>query len=241
MAFNKILILVRGDVDLSDYFKMGEIISKNIDVSKDVHISEGVLDELDHASDKSCYGGKICFDASNKVSSEVNLNYEKVLVWKEMTINKKNEIPGINTDLVKSNIAVAIIGVNKKENIDNLIQEVVDDAGDTGIKFLIFVENSIDIYDYSMLTWIVSANIDPKRDCNIYSEIGILSVDATRKIYKGDQYNNLWPNIVCMDEKTIDSIDNLRKKIENVEIPDSPSKKLKNLNLNEGAVAEKQA
>lgn len=239
MAFNKILIIISDNINLSDYKDLCTLISKNVNIIHNVYISEGILDELDHASDMSCYGGKICFDATNN-QNDHTLNMDKIITWKSNITNQIEEIKDINLELIKENIAIAVIAVNKNKNIEELISKTFTGTKGTGIKFIVFVEDTVDIYNYFMLTWIVSANIDPKRDCKIDRGNGILTIDATRKIYDGDNYNSNWPNIVTMNEKTIHDIDQKWAQLGIGNFIESPSLKLLKLNSNEGEIAEKQ-
>ena len=238
MAFNKILFVVNDDIDLSDSLKLAKLLSEKIDVKNDIHISEGVLDELDHASESVCYGGKICFDLTNSSKESVKIDFNNCLKWKEDLINQKSEISNINIDLLKEDISVVIIGINKTENIKDLINEVIIKKRDLNLKIMIFVEDCVNIRNYSTLAWIVSGNIDPKRDCIIHSESKVLTIDATRKIFKGDKHNREWPNIVVMDNDTINRINNSWKCFGINKFIDSPSLSRFELNNQEGVIAK---
>ncbi|MGQ9879263.1 MAG: menaquinone biosynthesis decarboxylase [Armatimonadota bacterium] len=70
LMFTKIIIVVDDDVNVQD---MGEVIwrfTNNIDPERDMLITRGPIDVLDHASRVLGYGSKIGFDATRKWPSE---------------------------------------------------------------------------------------------------------------------------------------------------------------------------
>lgn len=70
LMFTKIIIVVDDDVNVQD---MGEVIwrfTNNIDPERDMLITRGPIDVLDHASRMLGYGSKIGFDATRKWPSE---------------------------------------------------------------------------------------------------------------------------------------------------------------------------
>ena len=57
-------------VDVHDYEQVFFHVCANIDPKRDVMLSEGPLDQLDHAASMYCYGGKLGVDATHKWESE---------------------------------------------------------------------------------------------------------------------------------------------------------------------------
>ena len=68
MMFNKILIVVDGDIDIHNYKELAQVMSKNVNPVRDIHFSKGPLDILDHSSSKTGFGGKLCIDATSEIS-----------------------------------------------------------------------------------------------------------------------------------------------------------------------------
>jgi 4-hydroxy-3-polyprenylbenzoate decarboxylase len=66
MMFNKIMIVVDGDVNLADYAALWQILLANYRPEHDTYFSHGPLDILDHATQTPGFGGKICIDATGK-------------------------------------------------------------------------------------------------------------------------------------------------------------------------------
>jgi 4-hydroxy-3-polyprenylbenzoate decarboxylase len=69
MMFNKIMIVVDGDVNLTDYEALWQTIMVNYRPEHDTYFSRGPLDILDHATPTPGFGGKVCIDATDKRST----------------------------------------------------------------------------------------------------------------------------------------------------------------------------
>lgn len=70
MMYTKMIIVVDENVDPQDISTVAWKVFNNIDAKRDVVISEGPLDALDHASDLPHYGHRMGIDATKKWPSE---------------------------------------------------------------------------------------------------------------------------------------------------------------------------
>ncbi|MCL2726880.1 MAG: menaquinone biosynthesis decarboxylase [Bacteroidales bacterium] len=70
MMFNKIAIIVDGELNIRDRKAVLEALLKHYQPTRDTFFSRGPLDVLDHAAPKSGFGGKICIDATRKTAEE---------------------------------------------------------------------------------------------------------------------------------------------------------------------------
>ena len=70
MMYTKMIIVVDENVDPQDVSKVAWKVFNNIDAKRDLVISEGPLDALDHSSDLPFYGGRLGIDATVKWPSE---------------------------------------------------------------------------------------------------------------------------------------------------------------------------
>lgn len=70
MMFSKLLIIVDEDVDVQDLHYTAWRVLNNVDWKRDVVISEGPLDDLDHAANFPRYGAKMGIDATRKTKEE---------------------------------------------------------------------------------------------------------------------------------------------------------------------------
>jgi 4-hydroxy-3-polyprenylbenzoate decarboxylase len=70
LSLSKAVVVVDADVDVHDYEDVFFRVGANVDPKRDVLISEGPLDQLDHAPGTQFYGGKIGIDATAKLPTE---------------------------------------------------------------------------------------------------------------------------------------------------------------------------
>jgi 4-hydroxy-3-polyprenylbenzoate decarboxylase len=70
LSLSKAVVVVDEHVDVHDYEQVFFRACANVDPGRDVILSEGPLDQLDHAAAMYCYGGKLGIDATHKWESE---------------------------------------------------------------------------------------------------------------------------------------------------------------------------
>jgi len=70
LSLTKSVVIVDEWVNVHDYEDVFFRVGANVDPKRDVLISEGPLDHLDHAPTRQFYGGKIGFDATHKGPEE---------------------------------------------------------------------------------------------------------------------------------------------------------------------------
>jgi 4-hydroxy-3-polyprenylbenzoate decarboxylase len=72
MMFNKMLVVVDGDVNVHRYSEVCACVQQNFRPDTDVYFGRGPLDVLDHAAQTCGYGGKLCVDATRKLPEEAS-------------------------------------------------------------------------------------------------------------------------------------------------------------------------
>ena len=70
LSLTKAVVVVDEHVDVHDYSEVFFRITANVDPKRDVLLTEGPLDHLDHAPTLQFYGGKIGIDATHKSPAE---------------------------------------------------------------------------------------------------------------------------------------------------------------------------
>jgi 4-hydroxy-3-polyprenylbenzoate decarboxylase len=70
LSLSKAVVVVDEGVDVHDYEEVFFRVCANVDPARDVLLSEGPLDHLDHAPTRQFYGGKIGIDATHKGPDE---------------------------------------------------------------------------------------------------------------------------------------------------------------------------
>jgi 4-hydroxy-3-polyprenylbenzoate decarboxylase len=70
LSLSKSIVVVDEHVDVHDYEDVFFRVTANVDPKRDVLITEGPLDHLDHAPGRQFYGGKLGIDATHKLPEE---------------------------------------------------------------------------------------------------------------------------------------------------------------------------
>lgn len=70
MMFTKFVIVVDEDVDCHDYSQVAWRCFNNVDPSRDILITKGPLDRLDHSSNYQSFGYKMGIDATKPIANE---------------------------------------------------------------------------------------------------------------------------------------------------------------------------
>jgi 4-hydroxy-3-polyprenylbenzoate decarboxylase len=70
MQFTKSIVVVDASVNVHDYAQVAWRVFNNVDWKRDVMVTEGPLDVLDHSSPQPLWGGKIGIDATQKGPAE---------------------------------------------------------------------------------------------------------------------------------------------------------------------------
>jgi len=218
MMFTKYLAVVSGDVDIRNYRELLYNIFINTCFERDILFTRGPLDVLDHSSDSFSYGGKAGIDATIKLPEEREGKGRNVLIpgdeaidceWIK-TLADRNLTDDHNTGLLTDGIPVVVISVNPSQApgiVERVAEEIRKTAGEKAAGLIIAVDHTVDVNDLYMVAWQVLGNSDPVRD-HFHINPATLLVDGTIKYYRRDGFPRKWPNVVCSDTDTIDSINN---------------------------------
>jgi 4-hydroxy-3-polyprenylbenzoate decarboxylase len=247
MMFNKVMIVLDGETDVHNYPEVAKVVSGNVDPLQDIHFIKGVVDILDHSSRQYAFGSKMGIDATKKHSSEVQKNQqknEKPLV--DISYLKKTfpEIDKINDSLAMQGISVLIIALNKSRpgQINEISRKAIQQNGIKGFKFILFLDSGVDIFNIHDVVWVCGNNIDPMRDC-FFVKVGetvysTLFIDGTKKTPVVDQFEREWPNVIVMDDETINKVNEKWPLLELGDFIPSPSLKYKSQVINNGSVTK---
>ena len=70
LSLTKAVVIVDEHVDVHDYEEVFFRVTANVDPKRDVLLTEGPLDHLDHSPTLQFYGGKLGIDATHKSPAE---------------------------------------------------------------------------------------------------------------------------------------------------------------------------
>ncbi|GAC1593603.1 MAG: menaquinone biosynthesis decarboxylase [Ginsengibacter sp.] len=222
MMFNKILVLADGEIDITNYEKLAQYVFKNLNPATDVYFSQGPMDVLDHSCSKLGFGGKMCIDGTHKYDEETIEGYQQQVQpnidFPSILRENFNEIANVNSALLKRDIPVLIVSVekNKKGHIFDLHKALCELDVIQGIKMILYVEHTVDANDLPIALWRFCNNLDPKRDKTLFEgnsktfpgkRYACLGLDGTRKTKEFDDFHRDWPNIIVANEATIQAVD----------------------------------
>jgi 4-hydroxy-3-polyprenylbenzoate decarboxylase len=244
MMFNKSLMILDSDIDIHHYGQVANAFLENINPLTDIHFSMGPLDVLDHSSTKFAFGSKICFDATRKYPEEQADDftaYSKcILPDIEMLINQNSFIDQISIPAKNEQAYILFIAIKKSDTLKVLDEgESLYKTGEfKGAKLIAFFDSDLQVTDIPSSVWILTNNIDPRRDCRIVQDgaHSCLLVDGTMKISDSDQFKRDWPNVVVSNTETINKIDKIWDKLGLGDFIKSPSDYYKSLVPVDGAI-----
>jgi 4-hydroxy-3-polyprenylbenzoate decarboxylase len=233
MMFNKIMIVLDRDIDISDYREVLKVINQAVDPNADIFTAKGPVDVLDHASRKFAFGGKLGVDATDKLPEEVEALITDDLFVSVDAVRIKKAFPEIlylNDDFIKQGVLILAVKKSKADHIQHLHQLLLSKGLVKNVKFIIYTEHVIDLQHFGDIVWRVANNVDPARDCfYAYEKSGSplygLAIDGTRKFGKYDGFEREWPNTVVHNQETIKKVDEMWDDLGIGEFIPSPSLK----------------
>lgn len=199
MSFVKHAIFVDKNVpSLKDYDALIPYILNRFDAEK-ILISEGICDQLDHASPNSCFGGKAGLDACEEIQVEELeiLEDEKLLEL----FKTKVELLNLKQFYKESKSPIVCILLDKKEKIEQSFDKLLEFK--KHFRILVFLDAENKLENSYMLVWRVVNNIDAKRDIFIKEER--LGVDASAK-GEAEGYLRAWPKQTDCTKSVIEDL-----------------------------------
>jgi 4-hydroxy-3-polyprenylbenzoate decarboxylase len=247
MMFNKIMVVVDRKIQLDDYQEVARTVSELVDPTEDIHFIKGPVDILDHSSRHFAYGSKMGIDATVKLDQETG---HKTGDFSSPFIDKTNlrkaypEIDRIEDTWLDKGVSLVIISLKKLRpgHIREISRNGVLRHWIQNIKFILFLDEGIDITKPAVVTWICTNNLDPLRDCFFIDNEDQTSypglfMDGTRKTKELDNFEREWPNIITMDDDIIKKIDYIWKTLPLGTLLSSPSSDYKPLVTRRGALS----
>ena len=210
MSFVKTIIVFDQDVDIQNTQKVIETLLNKIDFTHDLFFSEGILDVLNHASDKAIYGSKLGIDATTKIEGEDESKIKSENNTKTASPLSENVLESF-TELTSCKILeqndlhqVAFATLDKKtpQQGCKVIEKFMNNKIFSAITVFVVLENHENVNDASTVLWKILNNIDPKRDMYFFgNRVGI---DVTCKTGEPN-FKQYWPDEIEMSNniKTI--------------------------------------
>ena len=203
MSFVKHAIFVNEDApDLRDYENLTKYILDRLNF-ENIFISKGIIDSLDHSSQKALIGGKMGIDVTNKIvrNNIMLIDDEKLLKTTQII---ESSIIDLKQYFTNTQNPITIIKIKKTKPAKEIFEKLK--SLKEHLRIVVFVdEKQNDVNNPYMLVWRVTNNIDANRDVWIDD---ILGIDGTNKS-EIDNFKREWPKDV---NATKNVIEDLRKR-----------------------------
>ncbi|ALV94660.1 menaquinone biosynthesis decarboxylase [Campylobacter jejuni] len=199
MSFVKHAIFVdKNAPSLKNYDALISYILNRFDTEK-ILISEGICDQLDHASPNSCFGGKAGLDACEETQVEELeiLEDEKLLELFKTRV----ELLNLKQFYKESKSPIVCILLDKKEKIEQSFNKLLEFK--KHFRILVFLDTENKLENPYMLVWRMVNNIDAKRD--IFIKEKRLGVDASAK-GEAEGYLKTWPKQTDCTKSVIEDL-----------------------------------
>lgn len=202
MSFVKHAIFVGEDApDLTEHEAITEYILNRLDI-EDMMISKGVVDALDHSSNKFGVGGKLGLDCTADPIEKKDIallgDAELLAKMQELT----NEVTDLKHYYTHTANPLCIVKTTKTRSQKELFEDLAPLSKHLNILIIVDDQNNHVDNPY-MLIWRVVNNIDSNRD--LFFNEGVLCVDATNKT-KLDGFKRRWPDDVSCTPSVVESL-----------------------------------
>lgn len=219
MSFVKIIVVVDSSkCSVHDEGEILKLILNHTDLDRDLFFSEGILDVLNHASDKALYGSKLGIDLTDPVEGESEReellhapindsgNLERHIL---KTFTKLEGCRLIQSD-TRRPVLLASMNKTQPHQTSEFIKAFLGNEEFADITVLCVFEKHVDLRNNSTMLWKLFNNLDPKRD--YYREGNRIGIDLSQKLPE-EGYEQDWPEEIIMSEDIVQKITENWKKI----------------------------
>lgn len=202
MGFCKAIVAVDADVNPKDLSAIWKLFAEKFDAARDVFLSYGVLDVLDHSSPTPLMGAKIGIDLTTPRKEEPQRKASNLKIADDRRLGEIRNF--IREDACFKNCEFlpyfAAFSIEKGEQNGRQILHKLANSKlfDGYFRAAIIFDADIDISNKSKMLWKVFNNTDPSRDI-IFSESNCAFVDACKK-NSADGYLREWPEDLSFDK-----------------------------------------
>jgi len=188
MMFTKYLVVVSGDVDIRNYRQVMDQVFRNTSFRNDLLFMSGPLDVLDHTSDIPALGGKLGFDATEKLDEEMPVKFHQTSSFEDRMI------------------VISLSQRDDRQAVSRAKKEYAEKYAMSDIRLVLVVDKAVDINDMYQVAWQILGNSDPQRDAELIAG-NLLFIDGTAKVFREGGFRRKWPNVVISSPETIECID----------------------------------
>jgi 4-hydroxy-3-polyprenylbenzoate decarboxylase len=172
---------------------------------KNLIITEGVCDALDHSSPEYAYGGKLGIDCTQSIEAKRDFEAPDETALLQSLQAKDSEFRGVKNYGANTKNPLTIISLHKQKRFEEY-KQIVQSEAELRVAIFIDCENN-DLENPYMLIWRVANNIDAKRD--IFIEGESIYIDATKK-GESDGFSREWPDDVHCTKSVLEKLKALK-------------------------------
>lgn len=228
MMFNKFMILTRGAKgSLHDPATIAPMLA-GVDPECDLLVSRGPLDVLDHSSSRFGFGAKMAVDAAHAPRPDDREPFD---------IRPLDGMARIDDTLFREGWPAVTGRLSRDDDFRVVAERLAAATSWGGVRAVLLFDDNVPVNDRSLMLWIASADTDPDRDMIILG--GVCFFDCRAKVGGINGFGRRWPNIVAMDDTTIEAIDRRWNELMPGEaFVESPSRRYRGMLLPFGAGSE---
>lgn len=222
MMFNKFMVLTRGAGGaLNDPSAIAPLLA-GVDPERDILVSRGPLDVLDHSSSHFGFGAKMAVDAAHAPRRDDRPPFDI------------RPLDGVDDTLLREGWPVVTGRLSRTDDFRTVAERLAAATSWGGVRAVLLFDSGVPLHDRSLMLWTASANTDPGRDMIILG--GVCFFDCRAKVGGINGFGRRWPNIVAMDDATVEAVDRRWTELmPGVPFIESPSRRYRGMVLPFGA------
>ena len=214
MSFVKTIVVVDSDVNVHDEAGILDRVLNEVDFERDLFFSEGILDVLNHASDRPLYGSKLGIDATRPQEKEPERRPPgppRPPPDASCAERLRARFPEVTACRILDRVSarpVVLLALDKTRphQAREVIRNLLEDPEFERIGIVAVLEAHVNLENNSTVLWKLFNNLDPRRDCLLQGQR--LGIDLTRK-FPEEGYTQTWPEEIVMSEEVRQKIDTL--------------------------------
>ncbi|MBR4597643.1 MAG: menaquinone biosynthesis decarboxylase [Opitutales bacterium] len=198
MSFCKAIVVVDEDVEPSNLAKVWEKFAQNFDCERDLVLSQGVLDVLDHSAPDALFGAKIGIDLTAPIKGEPPRRKSEFYAQADAAEIAREA--GAQPSDVFAAKGFCAIRMDKGEfSGREILREFSESDIFRNFRAVAIFDSNVDIFDTSKMLWKIFNNVDPSRDI-FFAGGKTAFVDACKKT-PADGHAREWPDELSFDAK----------------------------------------
>lgn len=195
MMFNKFLLLTSGQGKGIESYDTLKPLLAAVNPDRDILLSRGPLDVLDHSADTFAFGGKMAIDATAPSAHDDREPFVRRM---------ETGLPLLDDSLLTDGWPAVTGNLAHDADFAVTVERLAGTMSWGGVRAVLLFDKEVPLGDKNLLLWLAASNTDPIRDMLIRE--GVCFFDCRAKLGKKG-FDRRWPNIVAMDNTTIEAID----------------------------------